>query len=301
MKGRLSTFTLLSVIGAAAALGYAYAFWLTNLRQQTVQFEGLFFVLFGLYLLAAWQVLQDQAPTARRTIILIFGFAILYRAFMVFSQPALSDDMYRYVWDGRVQAHQINPYIYPPDSSELAYLRDDAIWPLINRKPVVTVYPAGAELAFAAMWRIWPDNVHWFQAVMTFGDLIAAVILCFLLRALGRSPRLVLIYLWHPLVIFEVAHAAHVDGLVLPFLVGAWLARLKGRDVLTGLLLGLAAALKLYPALLLPVLWRRQDEGGRFRPAWGMPLAFLTGFFNALPSLPFNWQRRPGILAGVFS
>ena len=176
------------MIGAAGALGYAYAFGLANLRQQTLQFEGLFFVLFGLYLLAAWQVLQDQTPTARRTIILIFGFAILYRAFMVFSQPALSDDMYRYVWDGRVQAHQINPYIYPPDSPELAYLRDAAIWPSINRKPAVTVYPAGAELAFATMWRIWPDNVHWFQAVMAFGDLIAAVILCFLLRALGRSP-----------------------------------------------------------------------------------------------------------------
>ena len=124
-----------------------------------------------------------------------------------------------------------------------------------------------------------------------------------LLAARPRTlPRLVLIYLWHPLVIFEVAHAAHVDGLVLPFLVAAWLARLRGRDVLTGLLLGLAAALKLYPALLLPVLWRRQDEDGRFRPAWAMPLAFLTGFFNALPSLPFNWQRHPGISCrGIFT
>ena len=300
MKGSLSTFGLLSVIGGTSILFYGYAFWLKDLRQQTVPFEWVFFILFGLYLLAGWQVLQEKAPVTRRLLILIFGFAFLYRAILVFTQPALSDDMYRYVWDGRVQAQQISPYTYPPDAPELADLRDEAIWPAINRKSVVTVYPAGAELAFAFLWRIWPDNVHWFQGVMAFGDLIAAVILCFLLRAMGRSPRLVLIYLWHPLVIFEVAHAAHVDGLVLPFLVGAWLARKSGRDALTGLLLGLAASLKLYPALLLPVLWRLRNERGRFRPSWVMPLAFLVGFVT--PYLPYlsNGTGVIGFLPAYF-
>ena len=94
--------------------------------------------------------------------------------------------------------------------------------------------PVAAELAYAAIWRIWPDNVHWYQAVMAAGDLLAGVLLFFLLRELGRSELTVLIYLWSPLVIFETAHSAHVDGLVLPLIVGAWLARVRSRDGLTG-------------------------------------------------------------------
>jgi uncharacterized membrane protein len=112
---------------------------------------------------------------------------------------------------------------------------------------------------------------------------------------LHRSPARILIYLWSPLLAFETAHAAHVDGLILPLLVGAWWARVKERDTLVGILLGLAAAMKLYPALLLPALWRPQHPQGR----WRLPLAFgLTfglsyvpylliygsGFFTSLPT-----------------
>ncbi|MDR3576847.1 MAG: hypothetical protein P4L50_23525 [Anaerolineaceae bacterium] len=278
MKRPLSAITLLTLSGIVLIVLYGVALWLNNLRINTIPFELVFFTAFAVYGLAVWWVLQDRAPVHSRLMILIFGFAIFFRAVLVFSQPTLSDDMYRYIWDGRVQAHHINPYSYAPAAPQLAGLRDESIWPEINRKAVVTVYPAGAELAFAAIWRIWPDSVHFFQLVMVFGDLMAAVLLFFLLRATGRPTSAVLIYLWNPLVIFEIASSAHVDGLVLPFLLGAWLARIKGRDFLTGLLLGLAASLKLYPLLLLPVLWRWKDERGRFRPAWSMPLAFLIGF-----------------------
>ena len=64
---------------------------------------------------------------------------------------------------------------------------------------------------------------------------------------------------------------AHLDGLVLPLLVGAWWARQRHHDALCGALLGLAAAYKLYPALLFPALWRPDHKQGR----WQMPAAFL--------------------------
>jgi uncharacterized membrane protein len=154
----------------------------------------------------------------------------------------------------------------------LSRLRDEAIWPLINRKNSMTVYPPGAELVFAVLWRIWPNSIRWFQIVAAAGDILAGALLVLLLRALGHPMQRVLIYLWSPLVIFEAAHSAHVDGLILPFLVGAWLMRVKGRDGWTGALLGAATALKLYPIVLLPALWRPRDEAGRWRPAWLMPL-----------------------------
>jgi hypothetical protein len=276
----------LALLGFLLLFPYAYALGLRDLRKHTVEFVWAFILAFGVYALAVWWVLQEKSGATTTTqLALIFAFGIAFRAILVFSQPKLSDDMYRYVWNGRVQANDINPYLYAPDAPELTRLRDHAIWRLINRKSAVTVYPAGAELAYAAIWRIWPDNVRWFQVVMAGGDLLAGALLAALLRALGRSPMAVLIYLWSPLVIFETAHSAHVDGLVLPLLVGAWYARLKGRDATTGLLLGGAAALKLYPALLLPVLWRGRDGEGSLRPALALPLAFMAGFL--LPYLPY--------------
>jgi alpha-1,6-mannosyltransferase len=263
----------------------SYVLSLHNPRVHDGSFEQTFFISFALYAYAVWLILQGQQLSTTRQIMLIFAFGIAFRAVLVFSHPDLSSDMYRYVWDGRVQANGINPYLYPPDASEVAHLRDETIWPLINRKGVVTVYPAGAELAYAALWRIWPDNIHWFQTVMAAGDLLAGALLVALLRALGQNPLTVLIYLWSPLVIVETAHSAHVDGLVLPLLVGAWLSRVKGRDGLTGLLLGVAAAVKLYPILLLPILWRAHDSEGRFRPALSTPLAFLAGFL--IPYIPY--------------
>ena len=107
---------------------------------------------------------------------------------------------------------------------------------------------------------------------MGLGGLLAGGLLVGLLKAVGRAPARVLIYLWSPLLAFETAHAAHVDGLILPLLVGTWWARVKERDMLAGFLLGLATAMKFYPALLLPALWRPRHPTGR----WRMPLAFIV-------------------------
>lgn len=263
---------LLVLLGFLLIVIYLGALKLGDLRQHTVEFEWLFFSAFALYGVACFIVLQADADTVdRRTLFGIFVLAALMQAVLIFSRPTLTDDMYRYVWDGRVQAHGISPYRYPPNAPQLVHLRDKEIYPSINRKPVVTVYPPAAEAAYFLLWRIWPDNIHWFQAAMAAGGLVAGILLVGLLKDLGYSPARSLIFLWTPLLIFETAHAAHVDGLVLPLLVGAWWARVRERDALVGFLLGIATAMKFYPALLLPFLWRPQDPKGK----WITPLTFV--------------------------
>lgn len=282
----------LIALGLAGVGPYAWALTLADLRRHTIDFAIAFGVAFALYALAAWLVLREEC-TSRPALLVVAAFALVYHALLIVSPPTLSDDAYRYVWDGRVQAHGFSPYAYPPDAAELRPLRDEDIWPSINRKSSVTVYPAGAELAYRLLWRISPDSIRWTQAVMSTGALLAGLLLLPLLRALGRPAHRALIYWWSPLLAFETAHAAHVDGLVLPLLVGAWLARARRRDVLTGVLLGAAASLKLYPALLLPALWRPRDEAGRTVPAWGMPLAFAGVF--ALTYVPYLAEGQAAI------
>lgn len=290
---------LLGSVGILLTAIYIIALTLGDLRKHTVAFEYVFFSAFVLYGVACLVVLQLDGIDDR-ILYSIFAIAAVLQGILIFSRPTLSDDMYRYVWDGRVQAQRISPYRYPPNAPELAYLRDKNIYPSINRKGVVTVYPPAAEAAYALLWRIVPDNVHWFQAVMTVGGLFAGILLTGLLRDLDLSPARVVIYLWSPLLIVETAHAAHVDGLVLPLLVGVWWARVRERDGLTGFLLGVATALKFYPALLLPFLWRPEHPRGR----WSMPLMFgmaigacyvpyiLTSDNTVLGYLPHYFQEK---------
>ncbi len=261
---------LLLALGVSLILPYLYAASLGDLRERTDGFLIAFFIAFIIYALSTILALQLDHLSGWY-IFGVFALAVGMCAILVFTQPALSDDMYRYVWDGRVQAQGIGPYHYPPSAAELSSLRDQAIWPNINRKSAVTIYPPMAQVVFAFLWRIWPDSVRWFQVVMAFGGLVAGSLLVGLLDHLGRSASRVIIFLWSPLLIFETAHAAHLDGLVIPLLVGAWWARGREKDSLSGVLLGMATAMKLYPAILFPALWRPRHPEGR----WRMPLSFV--------------------------
>ncbi|MGD8624920.1 MAG: glycosyltransferase family 87 protein, partial [Anaerolineae bacterium] len=275
---------------------YLYALYLQDLRQYTIEFEIAFFAAFVLY--AGTTVLALRMKVfSRRAVAASFILAATIQALLLFTPPTLSDDIYRYVWDGRVQAQDTSPYQYPPDAPELRSLRNGEAWRSINRRSAITVYPPGAEMAFALLWRLAPDNVRWFQAAMAAGGLLAGGLLLGLLRALNRSPARLLIYLWSPLLAFETAHAGHVDGLILPLLVGAWWARVKERDSLMGLLLGLATAIKLYPVLLVPALWRPRHPRGR----WRFPLAFGLGLGTCyLPYLLTSGSNVLGYLPQYF-
>ena len=85
----------------------------------------------ALWLLAVAIVRRGRLPP--RTIWLVLGVAVAMRLLTLAAPPVLSSDLYRYVWDGRVQLAGINPYRYLPAADELAFLRDEAVYPHINR------------------------------------------------------------------------------------------------------------------------------------------------------------------------
>src|SRR5262249_43629810 len=177
----------------------------------------------------------------RPRLALILAVAALMRCAVLLAPPSLSDDLYRYVWDGRVAAAGINPYRYVPSDSHLAALRDNAIYPHINRKTYApTIYPPVAELIFLATSRI-SESVGWMKATMVAFD-VASVAILLRLLTLARLPReRILVYAWHPLILWEFAGSGHIDAAVVGFVVLALWARRREAAWLTGLLLGCAA------------------------------------------------------------
>ena len=228
---------------------------------------------------------------ARTSVVVVLSFAALLRMAALAGIPSTSDDVYRYSWDARVQAAGIDPYRETPSSPVLAGLRESWLWPdargcaaldrppgctRINRPDARTIYPPVAQAWFRAVYLVVGIGSHergW-QAVAGLVDLGLCWLLVVALRAFGRDERLMALYALCPVVVLEITNNAHVDGLAIALLLAAVLAHRRDRPWLAGGLLGLAAMVKLYPAVILPALWRRR------------PVA-VTGAFAAVCGLAY--------------
>lgn len=211
----------------------------------------------GLAALAATFVVRG-APEKRALAIVLAVMAIT-RVVALAEPPLLSTDVYRYVWDGRVQGAGINPYRWVPADPALASLRDAAVYPHINRADyAVTAYPPFAQAVFFLVTRI-GDGVDAIRIAFVVGEAVVVALLAILLARLGRSRATVVAYAWHPLAIWEIANSGHVDALVALVLTGAVTALLLGRRVLGALLTACAVLTKPYAFAVLPAFWRPWD------------------------------------------
>jgi len=245
-----------------------------------------------IYFAVAW--LSLRSSDSRSLLLLGLIFAALFRLSIIFSPPYLSDDIYRYIWDGRVQFAGINPYRYIPADESLAELRDEKIYPHINRRNYArTMYPPVAEGAFLLITRF-SESVTWMKAAMVGFEAIAIWAIVQLLISFGFARQRVLIYAWHPLAVWEFAGSGHFDALAIAFIALALLARRKRAETLTGVLIACATCVKFFPVVLFPALYLRRS--------WKMPLAFVATVLVAyLPYLSVGPLGVLGFLPGYAS
>ena len=202
-------------------------------------------------------------PASNPTVLTVLLWAILIRLPFLWTTPSLSDDIYRYVWEGRVVAEGLDPYDLPPDSPKLEHLAVGAPErPLVNHPDLPALYPAGAQWVFAVLSSLGFEE-QLFRVFFLLCDLALCLVLLAILRARGSPSGWSLLYAWHPLAAVEVASSGHFDPLaMLPLLAGFYLWE-TGRLRRAFLLWGLAAALKFvggFASLFgLAVLWRTRE------------------------------------------
>lgn len=230
----------------------------------------------SMYLLFKYRSLGGHSKSMLFVILIL---AMIFRACLLPANPSvLSKDMYRYIWDGRVQQNGINPYRHPPDADELKQLRDNIVYPEINRKAYPTLYPAGAQLFFRLFHMIVGDSVTGYKGLMTLFDVLTLFVLLALLRVYGFDDTRLIIYAWSPLVIFEIAYSGHLEGITVFWMVLALYLNATHKSILAVASLAISSAIKLYPALLLPALL---NPGERIKGI----LTFVVSIF--LLYLPF--------------
>jgi alpha-1,6-mannosyltransferase len=218
--------------------------------------DTFFAVSIALAAVAALAARGDPAGS-RGTVAIILAAGLAMRLAVIASPPILSTDIFRYVWDGRVQAAGINPYRYVPADPALASLRDALIYPFINRADyAVTIYPPTAQVFFLLVTRVSESPVAIKLGLVACEGVTAAAILGLLART-GQPASRLAAYAWHPLPVFEIAGQGHVDGLMLVFMMaGIWAVLAKGRPIAGAVLITLGALAKPFALLALPALWR---------------------------------------------
>ena len=238
----------------------------------TLAWYGLAFA--GYLAALIWAEKQRRAPLG-----VVWGAAIAFRILLLFTTPTLSDDVYRYLWDGHVANNGVSPYAYAIESAELDYL-DVPPRELANNPWMASPYLPAAQGLFAVVTRLFPLEPLWLQIIAVIFDLLTAAIISLLLVIAALPQRRIILYLWNPLVIIETAHGAHLDAFMgLLMMLAVWLTLRNRRQAKTNqisrsslptvmdglsrllapITLALATLTKIVPVLLMPVLfwhWR---------------------------------------------
>lgn len=233
---------------------------------------GTLFILF-LYIISKW---RDNSFNLS----IIIAVGVLLRLILLFSNPILEDDYYRYLWDGAVFANGFNPYQYSPTevisedskaSQSLSQLKELSkesgdIIIRINHPYVRTIYPIITQLFFALAYLMKPWSLISWKIILLCMDGLILILLQNILSDLKLPSHWIIIYWWNPLLLKEIYNSAHMDVLIFPFLFLSLWSVTHRKFLLSAILLGLSANIKIWPILLFPIM---------FKPLFKKPLQYF--------------------------
>jgi Ca2+/Na+ antiporter len=192
-----------------------------DLEAHMPEFIGLLLLASVLYVIGVFLVQRFQLGTA--ALLIILASAIVFRVELVQAPSTLSDDVYRYQWDGRAQRANLNPYIVYPNAPELEWLQNPE-HPEPPGEETPTFYPPLSEFSYRLI-----ETVPGYKRVSTLLDLASVVVLMMLLAAMKQPLHRVLAYAWNPTILISFALSGHFDSLAIVMFLTALLFLVTNR------------------------------------------------------------------------
>ncbi len=252
---------------------------------ETIGWYGIAFAAFILAII--W--VEKQGVSMRW----VWGTAVTFRLLLLFTIPTLSDDVYRYLWDGYVANQGVSPYAHAINSPELDSL-DIPQRAQANNAWMASPYLPAAQLVFWGVTAVFPLHPLSLQITMLLFDLACALLISRLLTHAKLPPHRLLLYLWNPLIILETTHSAHLDPwmilltlLAITFTIhnSQFTIHNSPRSFLSPTCLALATLTKPLPLLLTPILFWR----------WTWPQRILYALLTIGLLVPFGVQAGWGL------
>jgi len=242
----------LALAGLTVFLGYFVK------RSDFVPFIAAYGAFFGLYV---WLVFfrKNKSETEMRWFV---GLGIALRVLLLFSVPNLSDDFYRFLWDGYLTAAGFHPFAHPP-----IYFIENQVFPQgitpelfgkLNSPNYFTVYPPVCQAVFAAA--AWTGGGVFVMKLFLLACEVGTIRLLYgstfrKFQTFGKlSPSL--LYALNPLVILEIVGNCHFEGAMIFFLIAGLRALEQNKEGRAAIFWALATASKLLPLMFLPIVWR---------------------------------------------
>jgi hypothetical protein len=241
-----------------------------------------------IYLWIARDLFRLALP--QHLLIATIAVTLLVRISFITMQPIGSDDIYRYLWEGKVQAAGINPYLYAPDAPELRHLHSTTLPSVVNHPDMKTVYFPLAQWIYYLSYQVSGEGIWGFKLMLFLAETITVLGLFLLTTRLRIPNTFTLLYALCPLPILQFGVDAHMDGLGLPLLVFGLLCYSREKRILAFVLLGLSISMKPVAAVFLPVLWfYEKGLWAKLRSALIPALILVVQFFPyMLSSNPFE-------------
>ena len=230
-------------------------------RENYLLLFSMFFLLFTSFLLLINQRLKHFSIKT------LIGFAFLFRLLLFFCFPALSDDYYRFIWDGQLIANGLNPFgylpvdIYPAHTSGIPLA--DTLYSHLNalQKGNYTCYPPFNQVFFFMAAILFPENILGNVIIMRLFILLAETGTIMYgvktLKLLGRSESNILLYALNPLIIIELTGNLHFEAVMIFFLVLGLYLWVKNKYSFAALAAGMSASVKLITLLTIPFLMKK--------------------------------------------
>lgn len=257
-----SRLSLSGTIGVGLVLAGSLAMtpWLRPASMATTTAVAWLVMSLGWVLLAI-ALVKRTVPLSASSRRIVIAVALVCIGVLTPIHDVLSDDVYRYIWDGWITTHGVNPYAYAPVDDGVQWLRTQgpAGWypDIVTFEKLKTIYPPGAEAWFALSSSIGGlDDVLW----------KIPTILCVLLlwavadrwaKIRGARRDMALLILLSPVVLLHGVVDAHVDIVMTTVMIAAMMLMERRRLVWGAIVLGLAASIKLLPLVAIPMLWRK--------------------------------------------
>ncbi|GAA4438277.1 DUF2029 domain-containing protein [Pontibacter saemangeumensis] len=252
VKSNTASYISLAV-SALAYMALAYATPRTGFTQLLV----LYAVVFACYL----YVVSQRFPIGQG-----IAAGVLFRMLFLLAVPALSDDYFRFLWDGHLLAAGQNPYLHLPDfymganAPHVAGITQ-GLYRQLNSQEYYSIYPPVMQAVFWLSVKLSSGNpmsaIIIMRVVLLLADMGSIFLLLRLLRKMGLPDKNVLLYALNPLVVLELAGNLHFEALMIFFLLLCLHQLFYQRLVVSGVALGLAIGTKLLPLMFLPFLLRR--------------------------------------------
>jgi len=241
-------------------------------------------VVFACY----WFIINPKNRIRLKSLLFV---AVLTRILIIPAVPALSDDVFRFVWDGQLVLSLENPYERTPsawmeEDEDFPRFVDPELYHHLNSAEYYSIYPPLTQLVFGIGTAIARADsggaAFWTKTFLVGIDILVLFIIVPLLRRIGRYPGMVAIYAFNPLVLLEISGNLHHEGLIIFFLALSLMYFYGQKGIRSGMMLGLAAGIKLVPLILIPVVMF--VRGFRQRISFGIAAAVIA-FISFLPLL----------------